>query len=172
MIDIFKKYLKKLKIESVIITNKLLTFKKDYLIIHNITRAIYQCQEKLYLIEKFQFIEPITKLFHLQINVLILFISIIQGKKDNQVSFTYFQEIILQKTVTQNAKDLYISNNFFQIIVTRFVLALCMQDTLYSEISEFKTWLSKNNQSKIVENIEDKYLNLFKIIQLWTNTIK
>lgn len=41
IIDIFKKYLKRLEIESVAITNKLFIFKKDYLTVRNVTRAIY-----------------------------------------------------------------------------------------------------------------------------------
>lgn len=40
-IDIFKEYLKKFKIEDVVIINKLLIFKRDFLIVHNVTRAIY-----------------------------------------------------------------------------------------------------------------------------------
>lgn len=40
-INIFKKYLKKLKIENIAIINKLLIFKENFIIIYNIIRAIY-----------------------------------------------------------------------------------------------------------------------------------
>lgn len=44
-IDIFKKYLKKLKIKDVATINKLLIFKEDFLTMRNVTRTIYQYQE-------------------------------------------------------------------------------------------------------------------------------
>lgn len=40
-IDILKKYLKKLEMEDIVITNKLLIFKGDFLIMCNITTIIY-----------------------------------------------------------------------------------------------------------------------------------
>ncbi len=41
-----------------------------------------------------------------------------------------------------------------------------MQETLCSEILEFKTWLLENNWPKIVQNIEDKHLGPFKTVEL------
>ena len=169
-INILKKYLKRLGIKNIAITNKLLIFKGDFLILRNVTRTIYLRQEELYPIEKFQFIKPIAGLFHLQMNVLKLFIDTTWGKKDNQVSLTHFQETLSQKKITQDAKDFHISDNFFQTVMTGFTLALYMQDILCSEIPKFKTWSSKNNWRKMVENIEDKYLDLFKIIQIQAST--
>ena len=46
IIDILKEYIKRLEIENVSITNKLLIFKEDFLTIHNIPRVIYWCQEE------------------------------------------------------------------------------------------------------------------------------
>ena len=51
-----------------------------------------------------------------------------------------------------------------------FALAFYMQKTSYSEISEFKTWLSKNNLPKMVQNVENKYLGLFKTVKLQAST--
>lgn len=45
------KYLNRLGIEDIIIINELLIFDRDIFIVYNVTRAIYQYQEKLYLIE-------------------------------------------------------------------------------------------------------------------------
>lgn len=47
-----------------------------------------------------------------------------------------------------------------------------MQKTLWSEIPEFKLWLSKNNQPKIVQNIENKSLGPFKTIELQASAIE
>ena len=76
-IDILKEYLKRLGIENAAITNKLLIFKRDFLTVRNVTKVIYQHQEELYSIDKFQFIEPIAGLFHLLMNVLKLFLGAI-----------------------------------------------------------------------------------------------
>lgn len=40
-IEIFKKYLKRLGIKNVAIINKFLIFKGDFLIVRNVTKAIY-----------------------------------------------------------------------------------------------------------------------------------
>ncbi len=52
-IDILKEYLKRLEIKDIAILNKLLIFKGDFLIVRNVTRAIYRRQEELRLIERF-----------------------------------------------------------------------------------------------------------------------
>ncbi len=41
-----------------------------------------------------------------------------------------------------------------------------MQETSCSKISEFKTWLSENNWPKMVQNVEEKYLDPFKTVKL------
>lgn len=38
-------------------------------------------------------------------------------------------------------------------------------------MSKFKTWLLENNGPKIVQNIENKYLSLFKTIKLQASAI-
>ncbi len=89
-IDILKKYLQRLRIEDVAILNKLLIFKGDFLTVRNVTRAIYLRQKELRLIERFQFIEPIAGLFHLQMNVLKLILDITWGKKGDRRSLACF----------------------------------------------------------------------------------
>ncbi len=149
-INIFQEYLKRLGIEDITILNKLLIFKCDFLIMRNVIRAIYRRQEELRPIKRFQFIEPIAELFHLQINVLKLFLGTTWGKTGNWISLAHFQQALSQKRATRDLKNFHAFDNFFQTVVTSFALALCMQETSYSEIPEFKTWLSENNWPKIV----------------------
>lgn len=47
-----------------------------------------------------------------------------------------------------------------------------IQESLYLEIPKFKIQLSKNNCIKIVQDIENKSLDLFKTIKLQANNIK
>lgn len=53
-----------------------------------------------------------------------------------------------------------------------FVLALYIQKILCSEISKLKLQLSKNHQLKIVQNIENKFLGLFKTVKFQASAIK
>lgn len=76
----------------------------------------------------------------------------------------YFKEVLLLKNVTQDTKNFYASNNLFQTVLTKFALVLCIYDSLCLKTIKFNTWLTKNNWPKLVEYIEDKYLDLFKII--------
>lgn len=41
-----------------------------------------------------------------------------------------------------------------------------MEKTLYSEIAKFKIRLLENNWLKIIQNVENESLGLFKIIKL------
>lgn len=52
-INILKEYENIFGIEDVTIIKRLLIFKKNFLTIHNVIKAIYQRQEKLCLIERF-----------------------------------------------------------------------------------------------------------------------
>lgn len=56
--------------------------------------------------------------------------------------------------------------------MTGFALAFYMQKTLCSEISEFKIWLSKNNWLKIVQDVENKSLSLFKTVEFQASAIE
>ena len=73
-IDILKKYLKRLELDKIAVTNKSIICKGDFLMVCNITRAIYQQRNKKRLIYWYQYIEPIAGFFHMQINVLKLFL--------------------------------------------------------------------------------------------------
>ncbi len=117
-------------------------------------------------IERLQFIKPIAGLFYLQMNVLKLFLDATWGKKGDGISLAYFQQALSRKRATRDSKDFHAFDDFFRIVVTRFALALCMQETSCSEILEFKTWLSKNNWPKMVQNVEDKHLGPFKTLEL------
>lgn len=89
-IDIPKKYLKRLGIEDIAISIKLLILKKDFLTMCNVNRAIYWYLEELRLIIKFQFITFIVKLFSLEINILKLFLGATWDIKGDWISFAHF----------------------------------------------------------------------------------
>ncbi len=99
-------------------------------------------------------------------NILKLFLGTTWGKKGDQISLACFQQALSEEGATQDSRDFHAFDNFFQTVVTRYALALCMQEISCSEISKFKTWLSENNWPKMVQNVEDKYLGLFKTIEL------
>ena len=52
-INIFKEYLKKLELDNITITNKNIICKRDFLMVHNITKAIYQQQDKKHSIHQY-----------------------------------------------------------------------------------------------------------------------
>ena len=74
-IEIIARYLEKLDIIDVVVCNKRIMFRSDFLTVCNITRAIYQWCYGVGEINRFQFIESIARLLHLQMNVLKLFLG-------------------------------------------------------------------------------------------------
>ena len=73
-IDILKVYLKDtLELDDHVVRNKCIIFKGDFLTVRNIRRAIYRRHGEPLALNRFQYIEPIASLFHLQMNVLKLF---------------------------------------------------------------------------------------------------
>ena len=56
-----------------VVEDKIISIKRDFLTVRNITRAIYRKQDKQNALYKFSWLEPIAGLFQLQINILRLF---------------------------------------------------------------------------------------------------
>ena len=79
-IKILRIYLERLRLKDCIVDNRKIMFKGDFLTVRNITRAIYQNQIEIHLIDRFEFIEPIAGFFYLQMNMLKLFLNAIWGK--------------------------------------------------------------------------------------------
>lgn len=99
-------------------------------------------------------------------NVLKLFLGAVWGKKSDRVLLAHFQMVLSCQGAAKSAKDFHTSNNFFWTVVTSFVIALCMYDTLCRDIPVFKAWLSTNNWPDMIKNIEKDYLNPFKPLEL------
>lgn len=169
-IDILKEYLERLGLEDIMVREKRIMFKGDYLTVHNITRAIFWRVGEERAIDNFQFIEPVAGMFHLQINVLKLFLGATWGAPGNSVSLARFQKALSQVGVTKDAKDFHVCDNFFRTVVMSLVIALCMQKTSCKELLHFKTWLSGNNWPELIQNIADKHLDPFKPTKLRSNT--
>lgn len=166
MIEIVARYLARLGVTDVAVCNKHIMFKGDFLTVCNLTRAIYRQRYDVGEINWFQFIEPIAKFLHLQINVLKLFLGAVWGKKFDRVLLTCFQMVLLCQGAAKSAKDFHASNDFFWTVVTSFVIALCMHDMLCCNMLAFKAWLSTNDWPSMIKNIKKNYLDPFKSLEL------
>ena len=71
-IDILHSLVKRLGLKSMV-EDKILPIKGDFLIIKNVIQALYCKQDKENTLYKFFWLEPIARLFHLQMNLLRLF---------------------------------------------------------------------------------------------------
>lgn len=103
-IKIIKEYLKKLEFNNIVVQNKKIMFKEDFLIMRNVIKAIYRRQVKITLIHRFQFLEPISRFFHLQMNMLKFFLSAIWDKQENRIFFACFQRVLRQKILLRISK--------------------------------------------------------------------
>lgn len=85
-IEIFQILVTHLDLNAHILYDKKDMFKRDYMIVLNITWAIYYNQKELLYIYEFFWIKFNAGMFHLQINILKLFITTFWGQSKNVFS--------------------------------------------------------------------------------------
>ena len=124
---------------------KKILFRGDFLTFRDITRAIYRCRVELNLLNQLEFIEPVSGLFHVQMSILKLLLNAMRGSEGDKISLTRFQVFLKRKGAEKNTKDFHTCNDFFQIVVTAFVVTLCMHHSSYTWRSDFSRWLSRND---------------------------
>lgn len=69
-LDILRKLTQVLGLSKEVVRNKVIMLKGDLLTVRNATRAIYKRQDEPTTLYQFGWLEPITGLFHLEMNVL------------------------------------------------------------------------------------------------------
>ena len=163
---ILQTYLARLGLEDVVVRNKRIMFKGDFLTVGNITQAIYRGRFEMCALHRFQFIEPIAGFLHLQMNVLKLFLCAVWGKQADRISLARFQVALARKGASKEANDFHACDDFFRTVVMAFAIALCMHGTSCSTLPEFKAWLSRNDWPSMVDNVEKEYLDPFKVVEL------
>lgn len=138
-IDIVKTYLERLRLEDIVVRKKQIMFKGDYLTVRNVTQAIFRRPEEERVIDNFQFIEPVTGMFHLQMNVLKLFLCATWGVPGNSIFLACFQKALSRVRVAKNTKDFHACNDFFKTVVMSLAIALCMLESSCKKLPHFKT---------------------------------
>ena len=158
-IDILKHYIKgTLELEDHVVQNTCIMFKGGFLTVRNVRRAIYRRHAEPLALDRFEYIEPIAGLFHLQMNVLKLFLGASWGKKDNCVSLARFKVGLGRNNVSRDAKDFHACDDFYKTVVKSFAISLCMHGAGSTNVATFKTWLSQNNWRKLIQDVEETYL--------------
>ena len=162
-IDILKHYIKgMLELEDHVVQNKCIMLKGDFLTVRNVRRAIYRRHAEPLALDRFQYIEPITGLFHLQMNVLKLFLGASWGHSDDRVSLARFKIGLGRNNVSRDAKDFHACDDFYRTVVKGFVISLCMHSAKSTDVAAFKSWLSQNDWRKMIQEVEEMHLGPLK----------
>ena len=139
-IGILKVYLKDtLELDNHIVQNKCIIFKGNFLTVRNIRRTIYGQHGKPLTLNCFQYIEPIAGFFHLQINVLKLFLGALWDKKNNCVFLACFKVRLGRNNASQDVKDFHACDDFYKTTMRSFAISLCMHGAESTNVATFKT---------------------------------
>lgn len=82
-IDILRKLIQRFDLNDNVFEDKVVMAKGDWLTVQNITLAIYQKQEEPEILYTIGWIKPIAGLFHLQMNILKLFMFTFWGQSND-----------------------------------------------------------------------------------------
>lgn len=78
-------------------------------------------------------IEPIARLFHLQMNISKLFTFIFLGMSNDEYSSFLHFSIVLRRRIYKNINDFYLNNDFFQTIIHSYIIILCIYKSNYTK---------------------------------------
>lgn len=145
------------------LARKKMMFNSNQLTLRNITRVIYCKQEEPTHLYFFDWIELITRLFNLQINILKLFIAIFLRKTGDLYFLQKLSIALGGDLISIDTKDFYTCNNFSQIFTQANVILLYMYKLQYTYYENFAILILRNNQPDLFKIVEAKYLQLTTI---------
>lgn len=143
-------------------------FKNNYITIQNIIWVIYYKQEKFFYVYEFFWIESVAEIFHLQMNILKLFITTFQGQSEDIFSLQRLAVALQRSKISPNNtnKEFHICNDFFQIVIQANLITLYITKLGYTNSTTFQTWLSCNNWPALLKLIKEKYLKPLAVHKL------
>lgn len=155
----------RLELTDDVVKSKVILLKGDLLIIRNARRAIYWRQDELLPLPRFDWLEPVAGLFHLQINVLSVFFDKFWGNASSIVDLDHYNGILKRKYISKTAKTKYFhhSDEFLRFVIEALIVTLYMHHTKCQTINAFKDWLGKSNWPTLIKAIESQYLGVWKI---------
>lgn len=102
-------------------------------------------QNKLGTLDKFDWLKLIAKLFHLQINLLIILFDQFGGKTGNIASLYYYQAIPKKTNILINMENLHAFDTFFRHMVDKYVVVQFIKTMSHKNIIKFKVWVARSN---------------------------
>lgn len=93
-IDIIQELAERLELTNEVIRDKIIFIKGDLITVQNCCRAIYRRKDKLLLLDRFQWLEPVAGLFHLQMNLLSMLIEKFWDVAGDLISLNWYSGIL------------------------------------------------------------------------------
>ena len=116
--------------------------KSDLLTVKNATQTIYRKQDGPTSLHQFVWLEPITGLFHLQMNVLKFIFEKLLGGPNDRSTIGLYSSILKRKNIAKKMKNFHACDDFFRLLVEAHVIALAMNTAGCITIDFFAVWLS------------------------------
>lgn len=70
--DVFQTIVIQLDLTNKMVSSKIIMMREDLFTVQNMQKSIFQLQNKLIILDKFDWLKPIAGLFHLQINLFTM----------------------------------------------------------------------------------------------------
>ncbi|WP_375449348.1 hypothetical protein [uncultured Nostoc sp.] len=139
IIEILREIAKRLGLSDEIVRNKIILLKGDLLTVRNSRCAIYRRQGEHLPSSRFQWLEPVARLFHLQMNFLSMLFDWFWDIAGDIVSLNRYAGILKQKYITKAADNnhFYHSDDFLRTVMEALIITLCMHPAGCSTIDSF-----------------------------------
>ncbi len=102
-------------------------------------------------LNKFDWFEPTTGLFHLQMNLLTMMFNKLWGKSKNTASLGRYTRVLKQPKVSRDMKNFYAYDTFFKHLVDMHVIALLMEKSGQNSIDEFQVWIAQSDRPNAIK---------------------
>lgn len=118
-------------------------------------------QEEPCYVYGFSWIEPVAGTFHLQMNILRLFLTTFWGQSQDEFSLQRLAVALRRSAVSpkNTIKEFHACDDFFRTVVQANLIALCMNVSGCASSAAFQTWLSRNNWPALLKLVVEKYLS-------------
>ena len=156
---------KRLGLSDEIVRNKIILLKGDLLIVRNSRRAIYWRQGEHLPFPRFYWLEPVARLFHLQMNFLSMLFDRFWGVAEDIDSLNRYAGILKRKYITKVADNNHFHHfdDFLQTVMETLIITLCMHSAGCSTIDFFHTWVKRLDWPSLIGNIEQSCLGITRV---------
>ena len=141
----------------------------DYLTVRNVTRAMMHRAVEPNPVMRFQWVEPVAGLLHLQMNVLKMLLHTFEGGPTDPSSLKRHQISLRYKGVHKEVRDFHACDEFFRLVAEGHIIGLFMHRQKLQSIQDINLMLESGDWPKAIhDTLGTSIPDLLHVCNLWS----